>query len=90
MIPNDHRIEGEFPVVSRTSTDTETVMYEFARLEEFLNQFEATPGLRDQVTRLIDRAAWEQLTTSLRGLRSTVRNIGSQAKGSRLPYQEAE
>jgi hypothetical protein len=65
-------------------------MYELSRLEEFLVQYENTPGLREQVIKLIDYAAWEQLTTSVRGLRQTVRNVASQVKGPRLPHQEVE
>jgi hypothetical protein len=57
-------------------------------LEEFLVQYEATPRLREQLIKLIDYAAWEQLSTSLRGLRQTVRNIESQVKGPRLPHEE--
>jgi len=76
--------------MTKISTDAEAVKYELNRLEEFLDQYEATPNLREQIIKLIDYAAWEQLTTSLRGLRQTVRNVGSQVKGPRLPHHEVE
>ena len=73
--------------MTRTSSDAESVMYELNRLEELLTEFEQTPGLREQTIKLIDYAAWEQLATSMRGLRSVVRNVASQIKGPRLPHQ---
>jgi len=86
----DERIRCGRGFVTRSSSDIEAVTYELNRLEEFLVQYEATPGLREQVIKLIDYAAWEQLSTSLRGLRQTSRNIGSQVKKPRLPYQEID
>lgn len=76
--------------MAESSADAETVTYELDRLYEFLVQFEDTPRLRQQVIKLVDYAAWAQLTTSMRGLRQTVRNIESQVRGQRLPYQDVE
>jgi len=70
--------------------DIAAVGYELDRLYEFLVQYEATPRLREQVIKLVDYAAWEQLATSLRGLRQTVRNLESQLRGPRLPHREGE
>ncbi|GEM_PF-6452031 len=60
----------------------ETVVYELDRLHQLLEEYEDTPDLREQVVRLVDYAAWEQLTTSIRGLRQTVRNLRSQVRGA--------
>lgn len=76
--------------VTRNQSDVDAVTYELNRLEEFLVQYEKTPGFREQVVKLIDYAAWEQLSTSLRGLRQTVRNLGSQVRGPRLPQEGDE
>jgi hypothetical protein len=76
--------------VTRTSTDSDAVMYELNRLDEFLIQFGETPGLRDQVIKLVDYAAWEQLATAMRSLRNTTRAVSSQIKSPRLPYIEID
>ena len=76
--------------MTQSSNDIDTVSYELNRLEEFLVQYEATPHLREQIIKLIDYAAWEQLSTSMRGLRQTARNVQSQVKTPRLPYREIE
>lgn len=74
--------------MTQNSTDAETLSYELNRLNEFLSTFEETPGLRIQMVKVIDYAAWEQLTTALRAMRQTVRNLESQIKGPRLPNVE--
>lgn len=76
--------------MTQPTNDIDTVSYELNRLEEFLVQYEATPKLREQVIKLIDYAAWEQLSTSMRGLRQTVRNVHSQVKSPRLPHLDVE
>lgn len=58
------------------------VTYELDRLHDYLNEYEQTPELREQIVGLVDYAAWEQLRTALRGLRSTIRNIEGQVRGS--------
>lgn len=61
--------------------DVDTVTYELDRLYTYLEEYERTPGLQDQVIGLVDYAAWEQLATSIRGLRSTIRNVQGQVRG---------
>ncbi len=62
------------------TADMEAVMYDLERLHEFLREFEETPRLRERVVDLVDYAAWEQIVTSMRGLRSTVRNVEGQVR----------
>ncbi|HEV3310003.1 MAG TPA: hypothetical protein VG815_05760 [Chloroflexota bacterium] len=70
--------------------DVAAVTYELDRLYDFLVQYQETPQLREQLIKLVDYAAWEQLATSLRGLRQTVRNLESQVRGQRLPNIDVE
>jgi hypothetical protein len=72
------------------TSDADAVSYELNRLHEFLVQYENTPHLREQVIKTINHAAWDQLTSSLRGLRQTVRNVESQVRGPHLPYVDDE
>lgn len=72
--------------MANSATDVEAVTYELDRLYDFLVQYEQTPNLRQQVIKLVDYAAWEQLATSIRGLRQTVRNLEGQVRGPRLPH----
>jgi len=65
------------------ASDVETVVYELNRLHELLSEFEHIPRFRERLIGLIDHAAWEQLTTSMRGLQSTIRNLEGQVR--RLP-----
>ena len=54
--------------------------YELNRLHAYLEEYEQTPHLRQQVIGLVDYAAWEQLMTSMRGLKSTIRNVEGQVR----------
>lgn len=67
--------------VKEQAEDVDTVTYELDRLYTYLEEYERTPGLQDQVIGLVDYAAWEQLATSIRGLRSTIRNVQGQVRG---------
>jgi hypothetical protein len=70
-------------VPTRHSDDVIAVTYELDRLSTYLKEYEQKADLRDQIIGLVDYAAWEQLATGIRGLRSTVRNVEGQVRGKR-------